>query len=175
MIRPGERVRRVGAPLFFALPIVLLGMTACLDRYVAPGGDSDLGDGGGDPTDMSYPTAGFPTGPISDHAALLSVQALIPTYSGTSIVSVSPEQEDLPLPMLHGTGAIDPTAYSACANCHINAPDGVYYPGNLHSSLANLAARAADQLHRLPRDHRADGLRRTARRRTPRAPRPPER
>ncbi len=33
---------------------------------------------------------------------------------------------------------LDAAAFASCGNCHVNAGAGAYYPGNLHSALANL-------------------------------------
>jgi len=79
-----------------------------------------------------------PSGVISDPARDLKVNAQIPSYVDTSISSLSPQTETLPMPMDHATTHVDATAFATCGNCHVDAGAGVYYPGNLHSSLANL-------------------------------------
>ena len=85
-------------------------------------------------------TAGgaVPSGVISDPARDLTVNAQIPSYVDTSISSLSPQTETLPMPMDHATTQVDATAFASCGNCHVNAGAGAFYPGNLHSSLANL-------------------------------------
>src|SRR2546429_5419303 len=42
------------------------------------------------------------------------------------------------MPMDHGTTHVAAAAFASCGNCHANAGAGAYYPGNLHSALANL-------------------------------------
>ena len=85
-------------------------------------------------------TAGgaVPTGAMSDPAQDLTVDAEIPSYVDTSISSVSPLIETLPMPMDHASRQVGAAAYASCGNCHGNAGAGAYYPGNLHSSLASL-------------------------------------
>src|SRR6266850_1347930 len=85
-------------------------------------------------------TAGgaVPSGVISDPARDLTVNAQIPSYVDTSVSSLSPQTETLPMPMDHVTTQVDVTAFASCANCHVNAGAGAFYPGDLHSSLANL-------------------------------------
>src|SRR6266851_2973197 len=83
-------------------------------------------------------TAGgvVPSGLISDPARDLTVNAQIPSYVDTSISSLSAQTETLPMPMDHASKHVDAAAFASCGNCHGNA--GAFYPGNLHSSLANL-------------------------------------
>ena len=85
-------------------------------------------------------TAGgaVPSGAIGDPAQDLTVNAQIPSYVDTSISSLRPQAETLPMPMDHGTTHVDAAAFASCGTCHVNAGAGSYYPGNLHSSLANL-------------------------------------
>ena len=82
---------------------------------------------------------GAPPDGVSDPKADLVLTALIPTYVGMAISSMSPLTETLPMPMNHTSTEVRAAAFSACTNCHQDAATGVYYPGNLHSSLANLA------------------------------------
>ena len=86
-----------------------------------------------------------------DPARDLVVDALIPTYTGTSIASLSPQTEILPQIMNHATTALDAAALSACRNCHPKSNASVFYPGVLHASLDVLQVAAADGVHRLPR------------------------
>ena len=79
-----------------------------------------------------------PPGTASDPARSVTVNSLIPSYSGTSIASLTPRSDLLPMPMNHGTTKAPAGAFSSCLNCHLKADAGVYYPGSLHSSLANL-------------------------------------
>src|SRR5439155_663885 len=60
---------------------------------------------------------------------------LIPSYSGTTITRVTPQSEQLSMPMSHISGQIPAAALSVCANCHAS---GAIYPGAFHSSLNNL-------------------------------------
>ncbi|MGE5048631.1 MAG: hypothetical protein ACM3PC_08700, partial [Deltaproteobacteria bacterium] len=73
---------------------------------------------------------GIPFDPAQD----LAVDALVPSYAGTSISGLSPETETLHMGMNHQTTAL---TLGACASCHENAGSGEYFPGALHSSLAN--------------------------------------
>ena len=86
----------------------------------------------------SWKSIAGPAGAASDPSRNLTINTMIPTYSGTSIVSLTPRSDTLLMPMNHGTTKVDPAAFTSCLNCHINANAGAYYPGNLHSSLANL-------------------------------------
>jgi cytochrome c551/c552 len=77
-----------------------------------------------------------PSGLISDPARDLTINAQIPSYLDTSIARLSPQAETLPMPMDHASTRVDATAFASCGNCHLNG--GAFYPGDLHSSLANL-------------------------------------
>src|SRR5882762_8219445 len=77
----------------------------------------------------------LPSGLISDPARDLTINAQIPSYVDTSIARLSPQAETLPMPMDHASTHVDATAFASCGNCHVNG--GAFYPGNLHSSLAN--------------------------------------
>src|SRR2546427_1840969 len=79
-----------------------------------------------------------PSGLISDPARDLTVSAQIPSYVDTSISSLSPQTETLPMSMDHATTHVDAAAFTSCGNCHVNAGSGAYYPGELHTSLDNL-------------------------------------
>ena len=79
-----------------------------------------------------------PSGSMSDPARNVTVNAEIPSYVETSIATLSPRTEILPMPMDHGTKDVPAPAFSSCGNCHITAGAGTFYPGNLHSSLASL-------------------------------------
>src|SRR3989454_7663361 len=80
-----------------------------------------------------------PSGLVSDPARDLTVSAQIPSYVDTSISSLSPQTETLPMSMDHATTHVDATAFASCGNCHPGASAGAYYPGNLHASLSNLS------------------------------------
>ena len=86
-------------------------------------------------------SATAPSGLVSDPLAAVSVNALVARYSGTSIAQLSPQAESLPMGMDHATTSVD-VAGLACSSCHADASSGAFYPGRLHSSLANLAQPA---------------------------------
>ena len=78
--------------------------------------------------------SGAPDGvrdPSHDYAVAPAPQ--IPAYAGTSIVSLTAQPENLPMPMVH-TSATVPSAIS-CISCHVNANSGVFFPGEFHASL----------------------------------------
>jgi hypothetical protein len=68
----------------------------------------------------------------------VATNPLVPTWSGTTIVSVSQTSQSLPMRMNHASGAIPTAANSACTNCHADADVGNYYPGQFHLSLLTL-------------------------------------
>lgn len=70
----------------------------------------------------------------------LAVNALQPAWVGTSIVSVTPDPQLIPMTMDHLTTAIDAGVLEQCANCHAQADQGQFYPGVLHFSLIALGA-----------------------------------
>lgn len=78
---------------------------------------------------------GAPPGKTFNPAKDVIVNALIPTYSSTSISRVTPLVETLHMEMVHSSTQLPGGAMSACTNCH---EAGAYFPGLLHSSLANL-------------------------------------
>ncbi len=78
---------------------------------------------------------GAPDG-VFDEAKNLSVTTLLPRFSGTSIVSVTPQAQVLQMPMNHSV--LDAGLRDACVNCHSEAAANDFYPGLMHSSLANL-------------------------------------
>ena len=88
-------------------------------------------------SDWKGATGGAPTN-SHDPAQDVSLAALIPTYAGLSISTLSPETETLPQVMNHATTAVDATVLSSCTNCHLDAGAGIYYPGQFHASLAVL-------------------------------------
>lgn len=118
--------------------LLLLALAAggCLPAFNLPAPD------GGTAPDLAGPppSLGAPTAPLFDAANNLTVDALIPTYAATSIVSFSAQTETLSMPMNHQSAQVPAAAFSSCGNCHLNIADGggVYYPGNFHSSMANL-------------------------------------
>src|SRR6267142_66833 len=79
-----------------------------------------------------------PAGSTSDPARNVLVNALMPTYTGTSIESFTPQAETLAMPMNHSRAGPPPAMMSGCANCHVATGTNSYYPGKLHASLAAL-------------------------------------
>ena len=63
------------------------------------------------------------------------LQALIPTYAGTSITSLTPRAETLAMPMSHASKQVAGAASSSCSNCHASSD---FAHGVLHASLAAL-------------------------------------
>ncbi len=80
----------------------------------------------------------LPSGTVSDPARAIDVDALIPSYIGSTISSLTQQRETLPMPMDHGAPHLASAALSSCGNCHVNAATGPFRPGVLHASLANL-------------------------------------
>jgi hypothetical protein len=64
------------------------------------------------------------------------VTALAPMYSGPSIASVTPQAETLEMGMDHLSPQLAAVDIANCAMCHDPA-SGSFFPGKLHSSLAN--------------------------------------
>lgn len=79
---------------------------------------------------------GLPAGLSADPSRTVVVDSLIPTYSGTHIISVSPLAQPLSMWMSHTSAAVPAAAFSACANCHSSGAS--YLGGDLHSSLTTL-------------------------------------
>ena len=82
--------------------------------------------------------SGGPTTLASNPADDVTVVAQVPTWSGLDIASVSPLTQVLPMKMNHASMEVDPTAMASCASCHLSASAGNFFPGTLHSALANL-------------------------------------
>jgi len=99
-------------------------------------------------TTKAWFTGATPATLVHDSAKNITVTALVPAYAGTSIQKVSSVAEVLPMSMNHGTSALGSAVLSNCAGCHAGAAASSYYPGVLHSSLANQSlaqpARCAD-------------------------------
>ena len=76
---------------------------------------------------------GLPSDPLQD----VTVDTLVPSWAGTSISGLTAETATLHMGMNHQTTDIAAATLSACGSCHENAGSGEYYPGLLHSSLAN--------------------------------------
>ncbi len=63
--------------------------------------------------------------------------ALVPTWSNTTIINLTPTDESLPMRMNHAAPQPD-GAREACANCHVNAALPDFYPGHFHGALQTL-------------------------------------
>ncbi|TMB12148.1 MAG: hypothetical protein E6J65_26220, partial [Deltaproteobacteria bacterium] len=83
---------------------------------------------------------GAPAGLTFDVGQDVMVTTGIPSWSGTSIVSVTPRSETLVMQMLHGSSQVPAAIGASCANCHVDAASGAYYPGVFHASLMALGA-----------------------------------
>ncbi len=70
----------------------------------------------------------------------VTVDALLPAYSGTSIVSVTPDTQVVHMPMNHSARTLDGGVMADCQACHAQASLGSYYPGVMHWSLVNAGA-----------------------------------
>lgn len=75
---------------------------------------------------------------VADPAKSRSVLGLVPTFAGPSITRVTPLQQLLPMPMNHLATALSSDVASTCNACHADGNTGIYFPGLMHSSLANL-------------------------------------
>ena len=94
-------------------------------------------DCGGCHTTRSWSTGSMPSSLVHDPTQGITVAARVPTFSGTSILKVTAVSEQFWMSMDHGTAALPSTVLGNCAGCHSDAAAGNYYPGVLHSSLAN--------------------------------------
>jgi hypothetical protein len=88
-------------------------------------------------TTASWAAGAVPGTLVHDPSQDLTVAALVPSYSATSIVKVTPASEPLSMSMDHHTAALASAVLTSCTGCHAGAAGGTYYPGVLHSSLAN--------------------------------------
>lgn len=79
-----------------------------------------------------------PDGDLFDPAHNLEIEALIPTYSGTSIISLDPLRQILTMPMNHATTAVPSEALSACTNCHADVDSGSFANGLFHPAIEDL-------------------------------------
>jgi hypothetical protein len=67
-----------------------------------------------------------------------SLDGYVPTWSGTTITSLTAKSQALQMKMNHASMQIPPAAMSACGNCHADADAGSYYPGTFHLSLNSM-------------------------------------
>ncbi|MFT3706230.1 MAG: hypothetical protein QM817_01060 [Archangium sp.] len=75
---------------------------------------------------------------VFDPARNITLSGLQPSFTGPVMARVTPLPQTLTMPMNHLSSAIDAGVLSDCAVCHADSVDGVFFPGNLHSSLAGL-------------------------------------
>lgn len=73
---------------------------------------------------------------VADPSRSLLITGLVPAFSGTSIARVSPLDQTLPMKMVHASPDIDAGVLADCGVCHLVS--GSYFPGVLHSSLAEI-------------------------------------
>ena len=78
-----------------------------------------------------------PAGIAFDPGQDVSVAALVPSWAGKSIASLSATTETLHMGMNHQTTELSASVIGNCSVCHQNSVAGEYFPGELHSSLAN--------------------------------------
>src|SRR4029078_8830464 len=99
----------------------VLAASACLPRVNQPSDavDGDVADvvdlGGG------MRPGGAPRAPLHGATQDVPVETLVPTYLGTSIDSLSPQTQVLPMPMMHSSTAVGDAAFSSCGHRNINA------------------------------------------------------
>ncbi len=74
----------------------------------------------------------------SDPSRDVQVTGLVPTWSGQSIISLTPDQQSLKQVMNHSSTQVPAATLATCEACHVDAALGGYYPGELHSSLVTL-------------------------------------
>jgi hypothetical protein len=87
---------------------------------------------------QTWKTTGAPPDLKFDPTQDVSVDAQIPTYAGTSIFSLTPQTETVPMAMNHAAPEVDAMTLTNCSGCHALGVSTTLYPGRLHSSLANL-------------------------------------
>ncbi len=66
------------------------------------------------------------------------VAALLPTFAGTSIVSLTSQDQTLSMTMNHGSTDAPAAVMSDCKSCHPRADKTGYFPGKFHDSLDSL-------------------------------------
>ena len=86
--------------------------------------------------------------------------ALLPTFAGTSMVSLTSQSETLSMTMNHGSTDASAAVMSDCANCHPNSKKSGFFPGVFHESLGDMQMRAADVVQLVPPGRDADRVRR---------------
>ncbi|MHB8876868.1 MAG: hypothetical protein ACYC8T_24490 [Myxococcaceae bacterium] len=82
-------------------------------------------------------TNGAPPGSF-DPSRDVVVDALQPTWLGTSIISVAADRQVLHMTMNHAALSVSAGVLEVCSNCHAQADQDQYYPGVMHWSLTTL-------------------------------------
>jgi len=88
--------------------------------------------------------AGATGAPNAHNAANdIVVAALLPTFTGTSMASLSAQSETLPMTMNHGSTDAPAAVMADCANCHPNSKrtgsGSGFFPGAFHDSLSDMS------------------------------------
>jgi hypothetical protein len=99
--------------------------------------DTQGADCGGCHGTSTWSSVAAPSSLVSDPDAAVVLTALVPRYADRSVASVTATPETLTMSMSHSTPQVEQAGVS-CAACHVTASAGVFFPGRLHSSLANL-------------------------------------
>jgi hypothetical protein len=84
--------------------------------------------------------AGATGAPNAHNAANdIVVAALLPTFAGTSMASLTSQSELLSMTMNHGSTDAPAAVMSDCANCHPNSRKSGFFPGVFHDSLGEMS------------------------------------
>ena len=80
------------------------------------------------------------TGAPNAHNAAndIVVMGLLPTFVGTSMGSLTSQNETLSMTMNHGSTDATAAVMSDCANCHPNSKKSGFFPGVFHDSLSDM-------------------------------------
>ncbi len=81
---------------------------------------------------------GAPPGQASNPAHDQTVTGLVPRYAGTSIAELTPTPQVLHMTMNHQSAQVPAAVASDCVKCHPEAGAGAFFPGLMHSTLADL-------------------------------------
>lgn len=80
--------------------------------------------------------SGMPSTLVWDPSQDINIVAQIPTYTETSIQSLTPQNQSYHMAMNHQTTQLRPADLQNCALCHAGAAEGNFLPGELHPSLS---------------------------------------
>ncbi|HUM00239.1 MAG TPA: hypothetical protein VLU24_12675, partial [Mycobacterium sp.] len=67
------------------------------------------------------------------------VAAQLPTFTGTSMASLTAQSESLSMTMNHGSTDAPKAVMSDCVNCHPNSKKNGFFPGVFHDSLGDMS------------------------------------